>query len=286
MKCSQYDYAVIGGDMRQVYLAEQLALLPCRIIYYALEKTPDRCTKATSLENAIRSCDCVIGPIPLCQNGTFLKQTVSENHFSLDFILNIMKPGQTFYAGCIPDTFIKSAKEKGIYVYDLMQNNTLAIYNTLATAEGAICEAIQRSPWNLHHSQCAVLGYGRCGRTLTQYLRALSCHVSVYSVDEDERSWARTIADYAEVFETFEERANEFDFIFNTVPALVLGERQLRKVKKSVTIIDIASAPGGIDYEAASRLGVNASLCLALPGKYSPESCATALKQIISLNKI
>lgn len=286
MKCSQYDYAVIGGDMRQVYLAEQLALLPGRIIYYALEKTPDRCTKATSLENAIRSCDCVIGPIPLCQNGSFLKQTVSENDFTLDFILNIMKPGQTFYAGCIPESFLKGAKEKGIYAYDLMQNNTLAIYNTLATAEGAICEAILRSPRNLHHSKCAVLGYGRCGRTLTKYLRGMSCHVSVYSTEEEERCWADIVADYALSLDDFGERGNEFDFIFNTIPALVLTDKQLRKLKSSVTIIDIASAPGGIDYEAAARLGVNASLCLALPGKYSPESCATAIKKIITMNKI
>lgn len=286
MKCSQYDYAVIGGDMRQVYLAEQLSLLPARIIYFALEKTPDHCTKATSLENAIRSCDCVVGPIPLCHNSSILKQTVSEVDYTLDFILNIMKPGQTFYAGCIPEDFTKSAKEKGIYVYDLMKNDTLAIYNTLATAEGAICEAIQKSPQNLHHSHCAVLGYGRCGRTLTQYLRGISCHVHVYSIEDAELCWAKTIADDTSPLEAFDERANEFDFIFNTIPALVLTEKQLRKLKKSVTLIDIASAPGGVDYAAATRLGINASLCLALPGKYSPESCATAIKNIISLNKI
>ena len=110
MKYSQYDYAVIGGDLRQVYLAEHLAYHPNRIIYYALEKTPNRCTKATSLENAIRSSDCVIGPIPLCQNGSFLKQTTEENEFTLDFILNVMKPGQTFFAGCIPDIFLKETK--------------------------------------------------------------------------------------------------------------------------------------------------------------------------------
>ena len=285
MKYSQYDYAVIGGDLRQVYLAEHLAYHPNRIIYYALEKTPNRCTKATSLENAIRSSDCVIGPIPLCQNGSFLKQTTEENEFTLDFILNVMKPGQTFFAGCIPDIFLKEAKEKGIYVHDLMQNNTLAIYNTLATAEGAICEAIQKSPQNLHHSKCAVLGYGRCGRTLTNYLKGMSCQISVYSIDEDERSWAQPIADHAGTLQDFEESAIEFDFIFNTIPAVILKDKQLRKLKASVTIIDIASVPGGIDYEAAKRIGINASHCLALPGKYSPESCAVALKNIISTYK-
>ncbi len=285
MKYSQYDYAVIGGDMRQVYLAEHLSYPPNRIIYYALEKTPNRCTKATSLENAIRSSDCVIGPIPLSQNGSFLKQTASDNDFTLDFLLNIMKPGQTFFAGCIPEAFLTGAKEKGIYVHDLMQNNTLAIYNTLATAEGAICEAIQKSPQNLHHSKCAVLGFGRCGRTLTNYLKGLSCHVYAYSIEQDERSWAETVADHAGSLQDFESIANEFDFVFNTIPALVLTEKQLRRLKASVTIIDIASVPGGVDYEATTRLGINAFHCLALPGKYSPESCAIAIKNIISTYK-
>lgn len=32
--------------------------------------------------------------------------------------------------------------------------------NAIATAEGAICEAIKMSPYNLHGSKCLVLGYG------------------------------------------------------------------------------------------------------------------------------
>ncbi len=287
----QYDYAVIGGDLRQVHLAEELSRHQNRIIYHALMRTPEKCsdssilTKASCPKEAVRSSRNIICPIPLSKDGTHLNQNCPEPKLLLNSLLNILKSGQTFYAGCIPDTFLKPAKEKGILVHDLMKNNALAIYNTIATAEGAICEAIQKSPQNLHQSHCAVLGYGRCGRTLTNYLKGMFCHIYVCSNQNDECSIAQTIAERTGSLCDFADCAGEFDFIFNTIPAKVLTPEILKKTKLSVTIIDIASAPGGVDYEEARRLNRNAFLCLGLPGKYSPYSCAKAIMKIIKQNQ-
>ncbi len=276
-----HDYAVIGGDLRQVYLAEALAGPETSVIYYGLAKFPNNCQKAKSLKEALHSASCIICPIPFSKNGAQLNVNIMEATPSLSSLLTMLEPGQSFFAGCIPDAFMDEAKEKGVHVYDLMKNNSLAIYNTIATAEGAICEAIQKSPENLHHSKCAVLGYGRCGRTLTNYLKGMFCSVYVYSNAEDERALADTVADRAGCLEEFSECAGELDFIFNTIPAQVLTEEILVKMKPSVTIIDIASAPGGVDYAAASRHNISAFHCLGLPGKYSPASCAKTIKKFI-----
>lgn len=290
MNDSQHDYAVIGGDLRQVYLAEELSRHPTRIIYHALMKAPEKrsdsaiLTKASCLKEAVRTSHSIICPIPLSKDGTHLNQNCPELKLSLNALFNMLKSGQTFYAGCIPDTFLNTAKEKGVLVHDLMKNNALAIYNTIATAEGAICEAIRKSPQNLHGSRCAVLGYGRCGRTLTNYLKGMFCHVYVCSNQNDECSIAQTIAECTGSLCDFAECAGEFDFIFNTIPAKVLTAEILEKMKSSVTIIDIASAPGGVDYEEARRLNRNAFLCPGLPGKYSPYSCAKAIMKIIERN--
>jgi dipicolinate synthase subunit A len=48
-----------------------------------------------------------------------------------------------------------------------------------------------------------------------------------------------------------------------------------------VTIIDIASAPGGVDFSAAQKMGISAFLCSGLPGKYAPASSASAIQKII-----
>lgn len=290
MNYSQYNYAVIGGDLRQVYLATELATLQNQVICHALTKTQKEHFDTTflvsslSLVDTIRLAHCIICPIPFSKDGIHLNQNVLEESPRLDTILDILKPGQSFFAGCIPENFETAAKEKGVFVYDLMKNNTLAIYNTIATAEGAICEAIQKSPQNLHHSKCAVLGYGRCGRTITNYLKGMFCNVSVFSKDATELALADTIADYAVSLDEFEEYACKFDFVFNTIPAKILTYKILTNMKSSVTIIDIASAPGGVDYKAAQKLSINASLCPGLPGKYSPYSCAKSIINVIKNN--
>lgn len=290
MKDLEFDFAVIGGDLRQVYLAEELVNLRNRVIHYALIKLPKQLSlnafpvKSSSLETAISSARCIICPIPFSRDGLYLNQNALEKPLPLDELLDMLQPEQTFFAGNIPAEFETAANQKNIFTYDIMKNNSLAMFNTIATAEGAICEAIQKSPRNLHHSKCAVLGYGRCGRTITTYLKGTFCNVSVFSRDTDELALAGTMADNTISLSELKKHANKFDFIFNTIPAKVLTDSILRKMKSSVTIIDIASAPGGVDYEAAQKQGINASLCLGLPGKYSPYSCAKSIINVIENN--
>lgn len=289
MEYPQYDYAIIGGDMRQVYLAEELAHHQNRVIHYALMAVPDECrysdaaimTAASSLEEVISSSECIICPIPLSKNTIHLNQNALDNDLPLEKLLDFIKPGQSLFAGCIPEKFQTVALENQTTVYDLMKNEELSFYNTIAAAEGAVCEAILKSPQNLHHSQCAVLGYGKCGRTLVNYLKALSCYVSVCSNQKHELAIANTIADKTVPLAKLEEYAGQYDFIFNTIPAKVLTAEILNHLKPSVTIIDLASAPGGVDFAEARHLGINASLCPGLPGKYAPSSSAKAIKATI-----
>lgn len=289
MEYPHYDYAVIGGDMRQVYLAEELAHHQNRIIHYALMVMPDerRCSDASlvvaasSLKEAVNSSTRIICPIPLSKNGVHLNQNVLEEDLLIDSLLDSLKTGQSFFAGCISEKFETNAMENGIAVYDLMKNEELALYNTLATAEGAICEAILRSPQNLHHSQCAVLGYGKCGSTLVNYLKGMFCYVCVCSSQDRELAMASTIADRSVKLTDLQKYAGEFDFVFNTIPAKILTAEILNLMKASVTIIDISSAPGGVDYAESRHLNINATLCPGLPGKYAPASSAKAVKATI-----
>lgn len=285
----KYDYAVIGGDMRQVYLAEELAGFSRRICHYALCNIPDGhrfsdtslVTAAASLEEACSLSACIISPIPLCRNGFFLNQNVFDQPIPIDRIFSSLKSGQSFFGGCIPEEPKAAALKKGVRVFDLMTEPSLSYFNTIATAEGAICEAIRQSPRNLRHSSCAILGYGKCGRTLCQYLKGISCRTYVAARREEIRAQAALLSDKTGTMEEFLSCAGEFDFIFNTIPAVVLTGAVLTKLKTTVTIIDIASAPGGVDYEAAHALGLKALLCPGLPGKYAPASSAGAIRETI-----
>ncbi len=65
--------------------------------------------------------------------------------------------------------------------------------------------------------------------------------------------------------------------IYNTIPAMVLPEKLLVRTDPGVLIVDIASAPGGVDFSAAARLGRKALLSLGLPGKVAPETAGDIL---------
>ncbi len=60
-----------------------------------------------------------------------------------------------------------------------------------------------------------------------------------------------------------------------------MTKERLEKVSQEVTIIDIASSPGGVDYSATKEVGINATLCLGLPGKYSPKTSGEILVNAI-----
>lgn len=288
MSC-QYDYAVIGGDLRQVYLVEALAGETSRVCHFALCKNPDKSrfsdtafiNAAGSLEEACRLSACIIGPIPLCGGDSVLSQHAFDIPLSLDSIFSGLKSDQSFFGGCIPEKYISAATQRGAHVFELMKDVSLSYYNTIATAEGAICEAIRQSPWNLRGSSCAILGYGKCARTLCQYLKGMGCITFIAARREEAVAQASVISDNAGNLKDFLFCAGTFDFIFNTIPAPVITREALARMKSTVTIIDIASSPGGVDFEAAQGLGIHASLCPGLPGKYAPAASAEEIRKTV-----
>ena len=72
-----------------------------------------------------------------------------------------------------------------------------------------------------------------------------------------------------------------YDLVVNTVPSRVLTEPLLADLKSSCLVIDVASKPGGVDMEAAGRLGVPVIWALSLPGKVAPVTAARAIRQTI-----
>lgn len=277
------DYAVLGGDMRQVFLAQELAKkqTACHFALCAPPKPNENLLPLSSLEAAAGCSGIIICPIPLCRDAGFLNQAGAKERIPLTHLLSLLYPGQQFFAGCIPNDFACAAREKNVAIFDFMQDAELSYAGAAATAEGAICEAMQKSPLNLRHSKCAVLGYGKCGRAIAGALSRMPCFVAAAALPEEEIAQASLIAEYAVSLDTFFSQIGEYDFIFNTIPAKILTGEILSRAKPSVTILDIASAPGGVDFDAAARLMLNASSCPGLPGRYSPLSSALAILKSI-----
>ena len=72
-----------------------------------------------------------------------------------------------------------------------------------------------------------------------------------------------------------------YDLVINTVPAQILGRAQLEDLKRGCLILDLASKPGGVDFDAAARLGVKVIWALSLPGKVAPVTAGQCIQTTI-----
>ena len=64
----------------------------------------------------------------------------------------------------------------------------------------------------------------------------------------------------------------EYDLIINTIPSMIIDEELLHYISPTSYILDIASYPGGVDFNKAKEYGINAFLLPSLPLKYAPKT--------------
>ena len=67
----------------------------------------------------------------------------------------------------------------------------------------------------------------------------------------------------------------------NTIPVQILDKSRLDLIKNDALIIDLASNPGGVDFEYAKSKDIKTIWALALPGKVAPVSSAEYIKTTI-----
>ena len=66
----------------------------------------------------------------------------------------------------------------------------------------------------------------------------------------------------------------DMDLIINTIPDKVLDQAKLELIEKESLVIDLASKPGGVDFEKAGQIGIKVIWALSLPGKVAPVTAA------------
>ena len=80
---------------------------------------------------------------------------------------------------------------------------------------------------------------------------------------------------------TYRQVNGPYDIIFNTVPACVLDAQKLRRQSPDTLVIELASAPGGIDRATAAECGIRVIDAPSLPGKTAPKTAAEYIKEAV-----
>lgn len=278
-------YLVLGGDLRNVKLADMLADDGNRVYSFGQDRCDEilddgRIEKCTSLKTAMEKAQVIIGPVPFSSNEDFINAPFAHDKIMIDDLMKTNK-GKIFISGSIKDDLKKKLDEKYMEVIDIMKRDDLAILNTIATAEGTIEVAIKNTDKILQGSRVLILGFGRVGKIVANKFSKMSALVTCAARKVSDLAWIKAYGYNSLNINDMLYDLKEFDIIINTVPQTILRERELKHIDAEALIIDLASSPGGIDGKIAKSMGLNFIWALALPGRIAPSSSAKFIKDTV-----
>lgn len=276
-------FAVIGGDDRELYLITELQKKGAYIVGVGFEKAlpiPGM-TLASSLEDVVGQVDVLLFPMFGTDERGVVKAKYSDSPIILNKkVLESIPTTVPLVIGFARPALRTVAENLGIQLVETAKLNELAILNSIPSAEGALQMAMEATSITIHGSQSFVLGLGRCGWTLSRMLQGIGAHVTGVARKASDLARATEMGLHALHFADLEDEIGRAEIIFNTVPHQILDRMMLDKMARDAVIIDLASIPGGTDFEYAQMLGIKALLAPGLPGIVAPKTAGRILAHI------
>lgn len=284
MQKSENKIALIGGDQRQLFVAECFADKGYCVSVWGCDTygIDSRIHTNESLSEAIEGADTIILPLPTSKDGMYLNCPGSVERVTFEEITERVKRSQNIVAGNVSPEMLLICSKKGLKIYDCMDSERFKILNAIPTAEGAVEIAMRELPFTVHGSKSLVVGFGRIGKALSKLLKAMDSDVYVSARKEADRAMAEMYGYVSIKPEEICKAAGDADVIFNTVPFKMLNKPIISNIRKGTPIIDLASLPGGVDMISAEECGIKVIHALSLPGKVAPKTAGRIMADCIT----
>lgn len=270
---------ILGGDRREIELYRYWSGENLAVKLAGFESAPDLTGGELAGEEDFRKIDVLIAPLSGIKGDGYINARFAPAPLSVFTYLEKPLHRVVLIAGLVERRLQAALAEKADIIL-AADDQELALLNAIPTAEGAVQKAMEMSDITLHGSRVLILGLGRCGTVLARVLQGLGARVEAVVRRRDAAAVAVTMGIKAIYIEQIAEAVQSADFIFNTVPAPVLNAAVLQKANRDCLILDLASAPGGTDFDAAGKLGVKAVLLPGLPGLAAPRTAAKILARV------
>jgi len=276
--------AVIGGDERQIVLVNQLLHLGAEVKAMGLPERKELtgCDFCQDFSQVISNVNAIILPMPGTDFEGNIITALSKKKIQLTQQTFRSIPNEVPIFIGVAKPFLKEwarfYQKKLIEIADL---DEIAIPNSIPTAEACLQMAMEKLPITIHGSNSIIIGFGRCGKTIARMLNALGAKTTVFARKPADLARIKEMGLQANNLDRLTEILPQAELIINTIPIQVLTENRLNVTNRETLIIDIASAPGGTDFQAAERLGINAILAPSLPGLAAPKTAGLILAETL-----
>ena len=305
----------IGGDARQAAVIRTLSGAGYKVSAVGLgnaEGLPAGVRMYTQLSRAMA--DISIGaltapevslpgvlllPLPVSRDGeTVFCPLDPEVHVTLGEVADRMVacPGWLLLGGRLPADFTdRLARTCGQdRIMDYYEREDVQIRNARITAEGAVMTAMELTDTAILSGHMAVVGYGRIGRFLAGILRGMGADVTVCARRGETLAQAacdgNRILRLTGAKEDLFTLCHGYDVIYNTVPAPLFSLGVMEAMDDRTLLVDLASAPGGVDAEAARLFLEQGAVRTArprmvrvpsIPGRYAPEAAGQVIADAV-----
>lgn len=278
--------AVIGGDARQLEIVRKLTEQQAILSLIGFEQLDHAFTGATKekIDNVdFSKIDAIILPV----KGTDLNGQVdtifsNEKVFLTKEILQKTPEHCTVYSGITNEylnLLIKETKRKLVQLFD---RDDVAILNSIPTVEGTIMMAIQHTDTTIHGSKVIVLGLGRVGMSVARTFHALGAKVKVAANQSEHIARIIEMGLTPVHLDDLQIAVADIDICINTIPHLVVTSDVIEKMPLHTLVLDLASKPGGTDFQYAEKRGVKALLAPSLPGIVAPKTAGNILADVLA----
>ena len=258
---------LIGGDKR-------MDLLPHFLNGQCITAVPQECTDCnvySYLEKIIEQCDAVILPVPMMRDGLTVNSPKISAKIEISKLLDICPANKSVLGGSVPNEFMK----KYTNIYDYAKSERFSQRNARLTAEGTLSQMIAKSSGTLYGSKVLIVGGGKIANAIVPLIKPFTDDITVAARRDGVRQQFLQMG--CKAIDTENLSLFGFDYIINTVPYPLIDENVLKTAKLDAVMLDLATKPCGIDFDAAEKLNISAYLLPGVPGKCSPYAAARVI---------
>ncbi|MBQ8670858.1 MAG: dipicolinate synthase, partial [Oscillospiraceae bacterium] len=184
-------FAVVGGDLRQAWLAGRLAERGNSVYTALLDRDVELSPRVHKTEGAARAVEqagVVVLPLPITADGIYLNAPFGKEKLTLEELFPLLK-GKLVLGGRTAGRAKELAQEQGVELVDYFEREELAVKNAVPTAEGAIQIAMEELPTTIFGARVLVIGFGRIGKLLAHRLKGMGARVTVSARNYRDLAW-------------------------------------------------------------------------------------------------
>lgn len=251
--------AIVGGDAREREIARLAAATGAGVRGFGFpwpEGGIAGVAHSPSASAAMAGASVALFPLAGIKDGCLYAPSL-PNPIRIDQdLLGGMAEGGHIVTGSAEATLRREAGRRSLTIHEYEHDEESRILRAPSVIEGVLATLIANTDYALHGASVAVLGQGVVGRLLAVTLHKLGARVRAVARDPVARAEAMLHGAAACDFQELRAIAPSLDILVSAVPTKIVDLDLLQRLRAGALVVDLASPPGSVDFEAARGLPI------------------------------